>query len=122
MNEELPLQVLRPVLGAVESAREYVRGRAANGMLHDKLRAASKILNDLMNLESDAAREEQSPFWYTLYEGLVEKYIQLKMAHRFLKQEHANLKEQHAQLYEKYWDAVSKLDAMNKGEQQAEEW
>jgi hypothetical protein len=104
--EKFPIPLLRSIYGTVESARFYVRERRKDSPLHCRLREASETLNGILNLEE----KEEQPFWYSLYDGIIGRYVQLRTDYRYMVAENKRLHNENKELKEKYWDAIQRLE------------
>ena len=104
--EKFPIPILRSICGTLQSARQFVSGRKKDSPLHYKLREASETMEAILKLQEN----EDQPFWYTLYEGIIGKYIHLKYEHKNLQIENDKYRQENHDLREKYWDAIKKIE------------
>ena len=107
MIETIPTPILESIRESVGSALCYIRYTRTETPVQGKLQMASKTLNDLITLQK---KEEEQPFWYSVYEGLVERYVQLRSEHKKLKEQNKMLKKDYELLKERYWHAMSSLE------------
>jgi len=110
-----PPPLLRSIYRTVEAARYFVRERRKDSPLHCRLREASETLNEMLKLEE----KEEHPFWYTLYEGMIGRYVSLRVEFRHMKEENKQLRTQNRELKEKYLDAMKRIEPISSV---AEKW
>lgn len=110
-----PLPILKQIYQTVESARAHVREKRKDSELHFRLREASETLIQIIRLEE----KEDIPFWYTLYDGIIGRYIKLRTDFRNLLIENKAIKQENKELKEKYWDAIKRLEPI---QQESEKW
>jgi len=107
--EKFPIQLLRSIYGTIESARNNIRQRRKDSPLHCRLREASETLNEMIKLEE----KEDHPFWYTLYEGMIGRYVQLRTEYRYQSEINKELRRENRDLKDRYFDAISRLENEN---------
>jgi hypothetical protein len=107
MTENIPTPILESIRATIGSAICYIKYSRAESPVHNKLRVASQTLGDLITLQK---KNEEQPFWYSTYEGLVERYVQLRTEHKKLKEQNKELKENYEDLKERYWNAMSLIE------------
>jgi predicted nuclease with TOPRIM domain len=107
MTEKIPTPILESIRATVGSAIFYIKYNRAESPIHNRLREASKTLGDLISLQKN---DEEQPFWYSIYEGLVERYVQLRTEYKKLKEQNKKLKEDYEDLKERYWNAMSSIE------------
>lgn len=106
--DPLPLELLAHITKTMQGAYSFIDQRAYGSDLYFKTKEAYETLKKLTEEKS-----KDIPNWYSLYEGMIGKYVVQRHEVRELRKEYNSLKLTLKNLREKYFDLAKRLDPKN---------
>ncbi|MDA3614729.1 hypothetical protein [Polluticaenibacter yanchengensis] len=105
-EKQVPFQLLIPVLETLKQADNLLPQKFNGGQLQRNLRQSIFTVSDVLKLSN-----EDNPFWYKLYEGLVDRYLELRRENHEAIKQLKELKKEHANLKDRYFSLGQQLDS-----------